>query len=95
MSASTPGQASGGRGERTVISPSILPGAIIASTDNSHSTVTEPAARKNNDAYMEEKTSKLLKLSDDELSKLNKKGKNKKEEAELEQLKSIKRKHKI
>jgi len=50
---------------------------------------------KNNDAYMEEKTSKLLKLSDDELSKLNKKGKNKKEEAELEQLKSIKRKHKI
>jgi hypothetical protein len=55
MSASTPGQASGGRGERTVISPSILPGAIIASTDNSHSTVTEPAARKNNAAYTKQR----------------------------------------
>lgn len=51
--------------------------------------------KKNSEEYMMERTTQLLELTDKELIQLNKKAKNKQEEAEIEQIREIKRKHKI
>lgn len=50
---------------------------------------------KNTEEYLMDKTTKLLEMSDDDLIDLNKKAKNKKEQAELDQEKEIRKKHNI